>query len=330
MRTVADHAIMRRRILLGSGAAFALARHAAAQAPYPSRPVRLVVANPAGGSGDAITRIIGERLAAELGTQVIVENRPGGATTIGTNFVARSEPDGYTLLSLTGSGVVQTVLRRRLPYDLMRDFAPIIGVGSIPLVLVVAAGSDISSLDHLKAAARSANGITYGSGGAGTIGHISAVRLLEDIGGSGTHVPFRGNAEVLQAMAGGHVQFMFASVAEVPPLVAAGLLRALAVTSSAREASLPDVPTTREIGLAGFEPTTWYGFLAPARTPPQIIARLHDAFSRSLSDPTVQEKLRGLSFTVELRRPDALARYMREEAELWGKVVRDNNLSEAD
>ncbi|MCS6922134.1 MAG: tripartite tricarboxylate transporter substrate binding protein [Elioraea sp.] len=321
---------LRRRSLLGAAVAIGVAGQAAAQEQFPSRPVRLVVPNPAGGSGDLVTRIIGERLAVELGGQVVVENRPGGATTIGTNFVARAEPDGHTLLSMSSVGVVQTVLRQRLPYDLMRDFAPIAGVGSIPLALVVSAASGIRSMDELRAAARSGNGISYGSGGAGTIGHISAVRLLGEIGGRGTHVPFRGNAEVLQAMAGGHVQLMFASVAEVPPLVAAGHLRAIAVTSTARAAALPAVPTMRELGFAEIEPTVWYAFLAPARTPPHVIHRLHEAFGRALADPATQEKLRGHGFTAELRGPDALATYVRQEAEVWGNVVRENNLSEAD
>jgi len=322
--------MVRRRQLLGCAVGLGLAGPAGAQESFPSRPIRLVVANPAGGSGDLVTRIIGERLAVELGVPVVVENRPGGATTIGTNFVARADPDGYTLLSMASVGVVQTVLRRRLPYDLARDFAPVAGVGSIPLALVVSSASGIRSMEELRQAARSGNGISYGSGGAGTIGHISAVRLLGEIGGHGTHVPFRGNAEVLQAMAGGHVQLMFASVAEAPPLVAAGHLRALAVTSSNRAASLPDVPTMRELGFAAFEPTVWYAFLAPARTPPVVVSRLHEAFARALSDPATLDKLRTHGFARELRDPDALAAYMQQEAEVWGKVVRDNNLSEAD
>lgn len=320
---------MRRRSLLAAAVA-ALAGPALAQDAYPSRPVRLVVPNPAGGSGDVITRIIGDRLAVELGGQVIVENRPGAATTIGVNFVARSEPDGYTLVSMPSAGLVQTVLRSRLPFDLTRDFTPVVGIGSIPLVLVVAASTPIRSMDDLRQAARTGSGPTYGSGGAGTIGHISGARLIGQLGGRGTHVPFRGNAEVLQSMAGGHVQMMFASVAEVPPLVAAGHIRALAVTAAAREPSLPGVPTMRELGFADFEPSTWYAFLAPARTPQPVVARLVDGFSRALADPTVQSKLRELAFTTEIRNPQGLAAYMRAEAELWGKVVRDNNLTEAD
>jgi tripartite-type tricarboxylate transporter receptor subunit TctC len=222
------------------------------------------------------------------------------------------------------------VIRSRLPYDLTRDFSPVVGIGSIPLVLVVAASTRIRTIDDLRQAARTGEGVTYGSGGAGTIGHISGARLLAQLGGRGTHVPFRGNAEVLQSMAGGHVQLMFASVAEVPPLVAAGHLRAIGVTAAAREAALPDTPTMRELGFTDFEPSTWYAFLAPARTPQPIIARLVDAFERAMTDPTVQAKLRELSFTTEVRRPDALLAFMRQEAEIWGKVVRENNLTAAD
>jgi tripartite-type tricarboxylate transporter receptor subunit TctC len=320
---------MRRRGLLAA-AATTLAAPAMAQEAYPSRPIRIIVPNPAGGSGDVITRIIGDRLGTELGAQVIVDNRPGAATTIGVNVVAQAAPDGYTLLSLPSSGLVQTVLRSRLPFDLARDFAPIIGIGSIPLVLVVAASTPIRSMDDLRRAAQTGSGLTYGSGGAGTIGHISGARLLGALGGRGTHVPFRGNAEVLQSMAGGHVQMMFASVAEVPPLVAAGHLRALGVTAAAREPSLPDTPTMRELGFVDFEPSTWYAFLAPGRTPQPVIAKLFDGFSRALADSTVQAKLRDLSFTTQIRGPEALAAFLREEAEVWGKVVRENRLTEAD
>jgi tripartite-type tricarboxylate transporter receptor subunit TctC len=318
-----------RRGALASAMAM-LAHPAAAQAGFPTRAIRLIVPNPAGGSGDTITRIIGDRLGVELGGQVVVDNRPGAATTIGTTAVARAEPDGYTLLSLPSSGLVQTVLRARLPYDLTRDFAPVLGIGSIPLVLVAAASSNIRTLDDLRRAARSGDGISYGSGGAGTIGHISGARLLGELGGRGTHVPFRGNAEVLQAMAGGHVQIMFASVAEVPPLVAAGHLRALGVTAATREPSLPETPTMRELGFADFEPSTWYAFMAPARTPQPILARLSAGFTAALADPTVQAKLRELSFTTEIRNPEQLAAFLREEAQAWGKVVRENNLTASD
>jgi len=321
---------MGRRGIFASAAATLLASPAAAQDNYPTRPVRLVVPNPAGGSGDTITRIIGDRLAVELGGQVIVENRPGAATTIGTTAVARAEPDGYTLLSLPSSGLVQTVLRSRLPFDLTRDFAPVIGIGSIPLVLVAASAANLRSIDDVRRAARSGAGVSYGSGGAGTIGHISGARLLSEIGGRGTHVPFRGNAEVLQAMAGGHVQMMFASVAEVPPLVAAGHLRAIGLTAAARDPALPDTPTMRELGFTDFEPSTWYAFLAPARTPQPILARLSAGFTRALGDATVQAKLRDLSFTTQLRNPEQLAAFLREEAQAWGKVVRENNLTAAD
>jgi len=321
---------MRRRGLLGTAAAAMLVGRAHAQDSYPTRPIRLVVPNPPGGSGDTITRIIGDRLGVELGGQVVVENRAGAATTIGTTFVARAEPDGYTLLSLPSSGLVQTVLRSRLAFDLTRDFRPVVGLGSIPLVLVVSAATQIRTIDDLRGASRAGEGVTYGSGGAGTIGHISGARLLAELGGRGTHVPFRGNAEVLQAMAGGHVQLMFASVAEVPPLVAAGHLRALGVTAAAREPSLPDTPTMAELGFADFEPTTWYVILAPARTPQPIVEKLFAGFTRALADATVRAKLAELSLTIEPRDPQAVAAFMRHEAEIWGKVVRDNNLTAAD
>ncbi|MCS6922129.1 MAG: tripartite tricarboxylate transporter substrate binding protein [Elioraea sp.] len=321
---------MQRRALLGSVAALGLANRAQAQENFPNRPIRLVVPNPPGGVSDVIARALGDRAAVHLGAQVIVDNRPGGATTIGSTFVARSEPDGYTILTLTTAGLVQGVIQENLPFSFERDFAPIIGVGSFPMALAVSTASNIRSMADLTAAARSRDGVTYGSGGAGTMSHLASVRLLNELRGHGTHVPFRGNAPALQALAGGHIQMMFPGVPEVPPVVAAGHIRVLAVTSDTRLPAIPDVPTMRELGFPEFNPRLWYAFVAPARTPAPIIARLHDAFARALHEPAIQERFTGLGFSTELRGPEALAQYMRQETERWGTVVRANNLRSTD
>ena len=302
----------------------------AAQDEYPSRLIKIVVGNTAGGPGDIVSRAIADRATLELGKPVIIENRPGASTVIGTQYVAQSAPDGYTILSLTTSGIIQTVLRERMPYDLMRDFAPIIGVGSFPMALTVSAQSNIRTMDDLVAAMRSSDGITYASAGAGTMAQLAAVRLLNELRGHGEHIPFRGNPEGLQAVMGGFVTLMFPSVYEVPALIASGRARVLGMTGERRLPSLPDVPTMGELGFADFSPRLGYSYLAPAGTPPGIITRLHDTFARAMHEASVQDRFRTLGFETQIRGPGALSAHIREEAERWGQVIRDNNIRATD
>jgi len=319
-----------RRTVLGCLAAIGPLRSARAQDAFPTRPIRSIDPNPPGGGSDFVSRTLGERVAALLGAQVIIENRAGGATTIGAAFVARAAPDGHTLLTITTAGIVQGVIQEGLPYSLERDFVPIIGVGSVPLALAVSAASNIRTREQLAAVARSASGITYASGGAGTMSHLACLRLLNEIGGTGVHVPFRGTAPAVQALAGGHVQMMFPGVPDIRPVVASGHARLLAVTSDARIPDLPDVPTTKELGFADFNPRLWYGFVAPAATPPAIVARLHDAYARALQEPDTRERLITRGFTIDSQGPDETARMMRAETARWGQVVRANNLRASD
>jgi tripartite-type tricarboxylate transporter receptor subunit TctC len=257
---------------------------AAAEGTYPTRPIKMIVPNPAGGVGDLISRVLAEKANAELGQPIVIENRSGATTVIGTDAVARSKPDGYTFLSLTTSGVVVSVLREKLPYNLERDFTPIISVGSFPMALTVSAASSINSFADLVAAARSTRGITYASGGVGTLAHLSSVRLIKELNGAGNHVPYRGNNDAIQALLGNHVQMFFPSTAEALPLATSGEIRVLGVTSEERLPTLPDVPTMRELGFAQFNPRLWYAFLVPANTPANVISRLHDALAKATMD----------------------------------------------
>jgi tripartite-type tricarboxylate transporter receptor subunit TctC len=321
---------MKRRAILGGLAIFGSVSVAHTQQAYPVQPIRMVIPNPPGGGSDFIARALGERAAVHLGGQVVAENRAGGSTIIGANFVARSAPDGYTILTITTAGIVQGVIQETLPYNLERDFVPIIGVGSEPLALAVSSSSNIRSLADLTAAARSSAGVTFGSGGAGTMSHLACVRLLGELRGSGTHVPFRGTAPALQALAGGHIQMMFPGIPDVRPAIDAGHARVLGVTSAERMPLLPEVPTTRELGFPDFNPRLWYGFVAPAGTPSNIIVRLHEAFLRVLQEPEMQQRLASRSFTIEVQNSEAAAAYMRDETVRWGQVVRDNNLRATD
>jgi tripartite-type tricarboxylate transporter receptor subunit TctC len=300
---------------------------ASAAETYPTRLIKMIIPNPAGGVGDLIGRVLGERVSAELGKPVVVENRAGATTMIGTQAVAQSKPDGYTILSLTASGVVVSVLKENMPYDLQRDFIPIIGVGSFPMALIVPAGSNIKSFADLVAAVKSTKGITYASGGMGTLAHLSSVRLIKEMNGTGNHVTF---SDAIQSLLGNEVQMFFASTAEALPLSAAGQVRVLAVTSEERLSTMPEVPTMKELGFAQFNPRLWYAFLAPANTPADIVSRLHDAFAKATRDPSAQERLNAIGFAVEIKDSAAVTAFMKEEAARWSKVIKDNDIKVAD
>ena len=312
-----------------SAASFGGIGVATAAEACPARFIKMIVPNPAGGVGDLVARALGEKVGAELGKPVVVENRSGATTVIGTEAVARAKPDGCTILSLTASGVVVSVLQEKLPYNLERDFAPIISVGSFPMVLAVPVASKLNSFTDLVAAARSKDGITYASGGAGTLAHLSSVRLIKELNGTGTHVPYRGNPDAIQGLLGDQVQLFFPSTAEALPLAKSGKIRLLGVTSEERLPTLPDVPTMKELGFAQFNPRLWFAFLAPASTPPNIVSGLHDAFAKAAMDPSIRERLTALGFAMEVKDPAAVSAFMKSEAGRWGKVVKDNNIQSA-
>jgi tripartite-type tricarboxylate transporter receptor subunit TctC len=304
--------------------------NAVAAQPCPDRFIKLVIPNPAGGSGDLIARVLAEKAGAILGQQLVVENRSGATTTIGTAMVAKAKADGCTILGLPSSGVIASVLYDKLPYNLGRDFVPLVGVGSIPMALMVSATSKLNSIGDLVTLAKSAGGIAYASAGSGTMGHLSAVQLLENVKGTGNHIPFRGNPDALQALAGNQVQFTFASIAEVLPLVQAGKLRMLGVTSDKRVPVAANVPTMKELGFADFNPKLWYAFLAPMSTPAEARSQLQDAFAKAVADPTVQERLSALGFVAEMKNPTEVSAFMKAEALRWGKVIKDNNIKSSD
>lgn len=292
--------------------------------------IRMIVPNPPGGTGDLIARLVSEKSASELGQPVVVENHAGATTTIGTQLVVRSRPDGCTVLSMTSSGLIVSVLREKMPYDLSTDLTPVIGVGSFPMVLAVPTASKIQSIQDLIAVIKSKDGVTYGTGGTGTLAHLSSARLIREMNGSGTHVPFRGNSDAMQALLGQQIQLFLPSTAEALPLVKAGKIRLLGVTADKRLASLPDVPTMQELGFADFNPRLWYGFLVPSATPASTVAKLQSAFSKAISDPQSQERLNALGFASDVRDPGQFTSYMKLEAARWSKVIKENKIMSSD
>jgi len=320
--------ISRRKLLLAAPAVAAgMPLSTLANARYPERPIRIVVGNPAGGTDDAISRLVAAKLAAEFGQGVVVENRGGGSTTIAGAHVASAAPDGYTLLCLISASIAQTALRDKLPYSL-NSFVPVVGAGGFPLALAGSATTPqkVTTFEDLVAVAKSANGISFASGGVGTMAHLNTVRLLKAIGGKGLHVPYRNNPESLQSLAGGHTQLMFASVSEVAAMRGDGRLRALAVSSEQRQPSLPDVPTLGELGFPAINPTLWHGFVAPVGTPPDIVAKLAASITKAVKDPEFQSRFRQFSFQEDTRSGAALSAYIAGEAARWREVIVENNI----
>jgi tripartite-type tricarboxylate transporter receptor subunit TctC len=297
-------------------------------ASYPSRPIKLIVPFAAGGVGDVLARILGERASAELGQPVIIDNRSGGNTVIGTQAAARSAPDGYTVLQMTTTGSIIVSLQENIPYDLNRDFAPVIGVGSVPLVLAVPSTAKIHAIADLVALARSTpNGINYATGGSGSLGHLAAALLVQQLKIKATHVPYRGNSAAMQGLLGTQVQFFFATAADAIELAKAGGIQLLAVTSDQRLPSLPDVPTMTELGFAHLNPTVWYGYVVPANTPADVVDRLYKAFAGAAAEPGTQERLNKLGVTTNVISAPEFGKFIREESVRWRQVIQENKIT---
>ena len=291
---------------------------------YPSRAIRLVVPLSAGGFADVPARLLAPRLAEALGRPVIVDNRPGAGSTIGADAVAKSAPDGHTLL-LTGTPhVIAPWLYRNLPYDTLKDFAPVALVASGPYVLVVSPQLRAESVRELVAAAKVQPGkIDFASSGNGSAQHLVGALFNRMAGIELSHVPYKGSGPAMQDLLAGQVHVSFAGVPNVLPQIKAGRLRALAVTTPQRWSELPEVPTLAEAGIAGYDATLWLDLVAPAGTPPAIVQRLYSETAKALQDPDLQRSFRAAGVDAKSLTPAELAAFLRAEYEKWGKVVRD-------
>jgi tripartite-type tricarboxylate transporter receptor subunit TctC len=296
-----------------------------AQQQYPSRPIRLVVPLSPGGFADVPTRMLLPRLSVALGRQVFVENKPGAGGTIGADAVAKSAPDGHTLLVAATPHVISAHLYRNLPYDSLKDFAPIALFGSGPYALVVNAQQlPVSSVRELIAAAKAKPGkIDYASSGNGSAQHLVSALFCTLAGIELNHVPYKGSGPAMQDLLGGQVAVSFAGIPNVISSVRAGKLRALAVTTAKRWSELPEVPTVAESGIPGYEATLWLGLVAPAGTPAEVINRIYAETAKALQDPELQQSFRGAGVTATLMNPQEFGSFIRAEHEKWGKVVRD-------
>ncbi len=314
-----------RRLLAGCAAlVFALVGHAAAaqNASFPDRPIRLVIPYAPGGATDATIRLLAGPMGEILGQPFVIENRTGGAGTIGASVVAQARPDGHTLLADPSAHAVNHVLVRNLPFDYERDFAPIARLSLMPLVLVVASHDPAPDLRSLIADARSRPGrVAWSSAGVGTASHLSGFLFVQRAQIEATHAPYRGGSQGAQAVVAGDTRFNFATAPSAIGLVQGGRLRALAVSSAARMSVLPQVPTVAEAALPGFELVEWIGLWAPARTPDAVLGRIQDAAARVLSLPEIRAQLGDLGMEAAfLPRPE-FGRFVNEQRALLGRLA---------
>jgi len=297
-----------------------------AQATYPTKPVRLVVPFPAGGTTDILARAAAQRMSEAWGQQVIVDNRPGAGGNIGAELVAKAPPDGYTLLMGTvGTHAINASLYSKLPYDHVKDFSPAILVAGVPNVLVVNPSLPVNSVQEVIAYAKANPGkLNFASSGSGTSIHLSGELFKTLTGVQMTHVPYKGSAPALTDLMGGQVQLMFDNLPSSLAFIKAGKLRALAVTSTARAAALPDVPTMVEAGVPGFEASSWFGILAPAGTPRDVIMRINGEVAKWLATPEAREKLSGQGAIAAGGAPEDFARHIASETSKWARVVKES------
>ena len=291
---------------------------------YPSKPITLVVPFAAGGAADALARVLGQSISPKLGQPVVVDAKAGAGGTIGAAVVARAPADGHTLLLVTAGHAGTGALYDKLPFHPVKDFAPVIGLATSPVVIAVNANSKFHTLQDLVNEARANPGKLNcaGGGGGATVTNLAFELLKSDLKLDITAVPYRGSGPAITALLGGEIDCDSDAVASLVPHIAAGKLRALAVTSGTRSAILPTVPTVAESVLPGFEGAAWYGILAPKGTPQPVVDRLQKEFKAALADPQVQERLKALGAVPQGSSPAEFGAYVASEAERWGGVIR--------
>ncbi|HSN39361.1 MAG TPA: tripartite tricarboxylate transporter substrate binding protein, partial [Burkholderiales bacterium] len=290
---------------------------------FPARPVRLVVPYPAGGANDIVARLIAPKMGEQLGQNVVVDNRGGGNTLIGSELVAKAVPNGYTILIVAAGHAINPSLYPRLPYDTARDFAPISLIGDGAYVLVTHPSTGISSVTDLIAAAKSKPGqITYASSSIGNLTHLAAELFNSLAGVKMLHVPYKGGNPAMADILGGRVAVFFSTVAVARPHLQSGKIRGLGVTTARRTMALPNLPTIAEAGLPGYEVSGWYGLVAPAATPKAVIARLHSVAQMALRQPDIREKLLGVGVEATESTTAQFGEKIKVELAKWEKIVK--------
>ncbi len=304
-------------------AAFGLALHAHAQS-YPVRTVRVIVTYAPGGGSDILARMIGAKASEELGQQFVVDNRAGGNATIGTQAIARATPDGYTLGVIDTALTINPGLFAKLPYDAVKDFSAVTLIASSPLILLVHPSVPVKNAKELIALAKSRPGqLTFSSAGSGTAIHLSQELFKSITGINAIHVPYKGGGPSVAALLAGEVAMSFNTPATIAPHVKAGKARALAITGAKRYPGLPDIPTLTEAGINGVEADPYWGLVAPAGTPPAIINRLHEVWTKHINAPEMRRRLIDMGFVPVANTPVEFAAHIRNDVAKWGRVIKE-------
>ena len=296
---------------------------------FPSRPLKLVVPYAPGGGADSVARIVAKKVAENIGQPIVIENKGGAGSIVGTDLVAKAEPDGYTLLlGQSGPISINPAVYKSLPYDPVKDFAPITMTTAYPYILVVNAESPAKTLQEFVALAKSKpGGLNYGSTGVGAANHLVAELFASKAGLKMTHVPYRGTALAVGDLVSGTLNVVFGDPISVLPHIKSGKLRALAVTSLERSPVAPEVPTVAESGYPGFEALAWHGILAPAKTPPAVIQKLNAEIVKALADPATKELLEKQAMQTVGNSPEAFAAFIQKDIATWKAVAAAANVS---
>jgi tripartite-type tricarboxylate transporter receptor subunit TctC len=317
---------MRRCLSCAIGLAIAAAASPAVAA-YPERPVRLVVPVAAGGGNDIVARMIAQKLTESWGRQVVVDNRPGAATAIGAEIVARAVPDGYTVMLVSVSFAINASVATRLPFDSVKDFAPITLAARVPQILVVHPALPATSVSDLIALAKQRPGeINYASAGSGSSTHLAMELLLDKAGIALNHVPYKGTAPALTDLLAGQVQVMFDAIPPSLPHIRSGRIRPIAIGSAERSASMPDLPTVGESGVPGYAFTSWFGIFAPGGTPRALVDRLNGELVRIVRLPDIRERLLAMGVEPIGSAPDELGRHLAGEIKQWSDIVQRRHI----
>jgi tripartite-type tricarboxylate transporter receptor subunit TctC len=297
---------------------------------WPPNPIRIIVPFPPGGTTDQIARRIQPLLQTDLKTTIIIENRSGASGSIGTQAAVAAPPDGATFLLVFDSHVVNPSILPNLPFDTRKDLAPIMLIGTSPMVITAHPASDYKRLADVVAAARKKEAaLAYGTIGAGSLAHLAMSQIANELKLTMTNIPYKGGGPLASDAVAGHVQVTIASIALLSPHIMAGALRPLAVTSAKRFSQLPDTPTLSESGIA-VDAESWWGMLAPAKTPTEIIARMHAAMTKALQEPAVQQGLSEQGIVYRVSTPEAFGEFIEGEITRWAKVIKDNRIVAAD
>jgi tripartite-type tricarboxylate transporter receptor subunit TctC len=318
-------------MLIAGAAVLSLAKVQIAQADdFPSRPVHIVIAFPPGGPTDFVGRVVAEKMRDALGQTVIIDNKPGANGTLGGEFVAKSDPDGYTLfLTTAGAVTVSPHIMPDIHYDALRDFAPVALVTTVTEVLVVNPNSGIKTVKELVALAKEKPGtISFASTGIGSPPHLAQELLSASAGVKFLHVPYRGAAPALTDLLAGQVQVLSADVPVLIAQIRAGTVTPIGAAADKRDAVLPNVPTLAEQGYPNTDASNWYGLLAPAKTPPAVIAKINAAVNAALNDPPTRDKLVQAGATPVGKTPESFGTFMKAEFEKWGRVVKERNIKD--